>query len=182
MVDRRLMIHRGIMIHRRLVRRGGMMRGRLVVRCRSVMVVVIRAAVGVVAGRAVRRHAHMVHMGRIMPGSVIPGGRTPVRHKAGCRDGGNGEDGGTGSGVAIHGAAVVVAENREAVRIVAGVGPGDGGAHIRATHTDGGTGVYRVVIHRAAAQHERCAGQHGDVSRFLVHGMKIVVCYNLSAS
>ncbi len=167
MVDRRLMIHRG------LVRRGGMMRGRLVVgsrcrmmmvRCRGVMVVVIRTAAGVVAGRAVRRHPHMVHMGRIMPGSVIPGGRAPVRHKAGCRDGGNGEDGGTGSGVAIHGAAVVVAENREAVRIVAGVGPGDGGAHIRATNADRGIGVHGVVIHSAAAQQESRAGQHGNIS------------------
>ena len=174
MVDRRFVIYRGLMIHRGLVRRGGMMHRRLVVRGRCGMMGVMRrrgmvmvvrgTAVGVVAGRAVRRHAHIMYMGRIMPGAVVPGGRTPVRHKAGCRNGCNGEDGGTGSGVAIHGAAVVVAENREAVGIVAGVSPGNGGAHIRATHADGGIRVHRVVIHSAAAQQESRAGQHGDIS------------------
>ena len=161
----RLMIGGGrVVIHCGLVRSGGMVHSRGMMRSRCRMVVVRRATVGVVTGRAVRRHAHIVHMGRVMPRAAVPGGGAPVRHKAGCRDGCKGEYCCTGGGVAIHRAAIVVAENRETVGIVAGVGPGYGGAHVRPTHGDGGGGADRVVIHGAAAQHESRTCHHGDVS------------------
>ena len=148
LVHRRLVLHTmvpGAGIVRGLVHRAAVVRlgCGVVVRLRRRMVgrpgripVVRRPVAGVVPGRAMRRHAHVVHMRRVMPVPAVPGSRPPVRHKAGRRDGCYGENGSTRSGVTIHWAPVIITENRETIRIVTGIGPGDRGTHMRPAHRD----------------------------------------------
>ena len=74
----------------------------------------------------VGRRRYSVNVGRVVPVPMVPRGRTPVRYKAQCREGGYREDGSSGGGIAIYGASVVVTVYREPIGIVAGTCPGNG--------------------------------------------------------
>ena len=86
----------------------------------------VRSGAGVMPRGMVRRHRAVVNVCRRMPVAVVPGGRTPVRHKAQRSEGCYCEDGSTGGGIAIDRSSVIVTIYREAVGIIAGACPGNG--------------------------------------------------------
>ena len=86
----------------------------------------VRTLVRLVAVRMVGRAGMAVHMGRIMVVAMVPGSRTPVRHKAAGRNRRNGENGGAGCRVTIHRATIVITVNGEAVGVIASGSPGHG--------------------------------------------------------
>ncbi len=117
--------------------------------------------------RVTRRGGHAVDARRVVPVPSVPGGGIPVRHKAECRQRGYREDGNAIARVAVHGATVGVAEDGEAVGIVAGVRPGNAGAvAIRGV----GDGVVAAVGEGGAgAQQQRGGCQSGDGGVFDFH-------------
>ena len=66
----------------------------------------VRAYRWVVSVGVVRRPGYTVNMVRVMPVPVVPGGRTPVRHKAQCRQSCYAENSGTGGRITVYGATV----------------------------------------------------------------------------
>ncbi len=86
----------------------------------------VRTLMRLVAVSVVGRTGMAVHMGRIMVVTMVPGSRTPVRHKATGRNRRNGENGSTGSRVAIHRATIVITVNGEAVGVIASGSPRHG--------------------------------------------------------
>ena len=149
----------GAMIHRRLVVTMRFAEHLVRVFVNRGIQAAVRAHTGVVPMRMARRCRTFVDMGRVMPVAMVPRGRTPIRHKAQRRERGYGEDGGTRGGVAIHGAAVVVAVNRETVGIVACVCPGYG-----RTITIRGVRERTIPIgwYHTGSQQERGSCQCGD--------------------
>ena len=95
-----------------------------------------RAVMRVVVCRMVVRMVRVVNVRRVVPVTSVPGSRAPGRHDAGRRQRRKGEDSHAVSIIAIHRAAVAVTVNREAVHIIAGIGPN----RIAAIGTDGHTG------------------------------------------
>ena len=166
-VHRRFVIDGRPVVHRRfrLVSRG-LMHGRSgsVVHRRS------RHAPRMMPRRTMRRHAHAVHVVRIMPVAMVPGRRGPVRHQTGCRDGGNGENGRTRRGVTIHRPAVIITINREAIHIVPGICPGHCSAADRAAHADGCAGIHGVIIHNAGIQQQGRTCKQGNITQLRFHG------------
>ena len=82
-----------------------------------------RAVMRVVVCRMVVRMVRVVNVRRVVPVTSVPGSRAPGRHDAGRRQRRKGEDSHAVGIIAIHRAAVAVAVNREAVHIIAGIGP-----------------------------------------------------------
>ena len=87
-----------------------------------------------------RRCRAMMDMWRVMPMPMVPRGRTPIRHKAQSRQCRYGKNSYTGLRIAIHGAAVRIAINRETICIVAGTRP-------RYRGTNPGRGDRHTCIH-----------------------------------
>ena len=176
-VNGRLMIHCRSVVHcgLRLMRRGtvhcrlrlirrSMMHNRRVMRRTG-----SRHTPGMMPRRAMRRHAHAMHMVRIMPMSMIPGGRSPVRYQAGSRNSRNGENSHTSRGITIHRLTVVVTVNREAIHIVSGICPRDSCATSRAAHADRCAGIHGIIIHDARGEQQCRATQHSNTCQFRFH-------------
>lgn len=116
----------------------------------------IQTAVGAHGGRVtvgvMRRGTHAVAAVRVMPMAVVPGGGGPEGHQAGRRQRGKREDGNTVRRITVHGAAVAVAVDGEAVGIVAGGRPRSGNTHahaaVRIAH--GGAAIHRVMVNTGA--------------------------------
>lgn len=87
-----------------------------------------RAHPGAVPGGEAGRCRYAVAAGGVVVVPVVPAGRPPVRHEAQRRERGNREYGGSGCRVPVHRPPVGVAEDGEAVSIVAGRGPRHSGA------------------------------------------------------
>ena len=186
----RLVIHRRCVVHSRLglMRRGmmhcglrqmrrGMMHcrlrlirrstvhGRRVMRCTG-----SRHTPGMMPRRTMRRHAHTMHMVRVMPMPMIPGSRGPVRHQTGCRNSSNGENSHTGRGITIHGLAVIITINREAVHIISGICPRNSCTTGRPAHTDRGAGIHGVIIHYTGIQQQGSTCHQGNITQLRFHG------------
>ena len=82
-----------------------------------------RAVMRVVVCRMVVRVVRVVNVRRVVPVTSVPGSRAPGRHDAGRRQRRKCEDSHAVGIIAIHRAAVAVTVNREAVHIIAGIGP-----------------------------------------------------------
>ena len=80
------------------------------------------------SGRIARRLLHAVDTRGVVIVSVVPRGRSPVRHIAQSGEGCDGEDGCACCSIAIYRPSVGVPEDREAVGVVTGIGPGYAGA------------------------------------------------------
>lgn len=128
-----------------------------------------RAVSGMVTGRTMARHRHSVHMRGIPPVPVVPGCGAPVRHQTGSRYGCNGENGGSGSRVAVYRSAIIVAVYREAVHIITGICPGNRAAPTGAVHPHRGTCVHGVIMHHARTQHHGRPGQQTYVFQSFFH-------------
>lgn len=198
-ITHRLMPHRGFVVYGRLMIHGmtgsasrALRRRSMMPRCRArghpglVMTtggVVHRrpmmsrrgTVTGVMTGWVMRGHAHAMNMRRVVPVTAVPRSGPPVGHQAGRREGSKGKDCRTRRRITIDGPAIIVAENRETIHIIAGVGPGSRGAPPRAAHADRGTRVHRIIVHRATAQHQRRACHHRYVFHLLLHGCLRVV-------
>lgn len=85
--------------------------------------------VGMMASWECRWGGYAMNAVRVVVRAMVPPRRRPMGYKAQRRERGNGENCGSGSGVTVHRTTVRVAEDREAVRIVAGVGPRRTGIH-----------------------------------------------------
>lgn len=122
----------------------------------------IRAHVGVVVVRAAGGRPAAVDVARVVVGADVPFRGCPVRHVAGGGERAYGEDGHAGGGVAVHGAAVAVAVDGEAVGIIAGVCPcGAGGDTGEPVAHGGGDAQRHVGIIRAAVQQHGGTGHQG---------------------
>ena len=155
------MIHRRSMRSRRCVMHSGSMRA---------VNSMGRHAPRMVTGGTMLRHAHAVHMVRIMPVPMIPGGRCPVRHQTGRRNSRNGENSCARRGIPIHRLAVIITINREAIHIVPGICPGYRSTPAVTTHPDGCAGIHRIIIHSTGSNQKGRATQHGDACQFGFHG------------
>lgn len=177
-VNGRLMIHCRSVVHcgLRLMRRGmvhcrlrlirrSTVHGRRVMRCTG-----SRHTPGMMPRGTMRRHAHAMHMVRIMPMSMIPGGRSPVRYQAGSRNSRNGENSHTSRGITIHRLTVVVTVNREAIHIVSGICPRNSCATSRAAHADRCAGIHGVIIHYTGIQQQGSTCHQGNITQLRFHG------------
>ena len=179
MIHSRLMRSSGFMIHHGAVRGSGLMihrrpmRGRRCVMHRGSMRAVNsmeRHAPRMVPGGTMLRHAHAVHMVRIMPVPMIPGGRCPVRHQTGRRNSRNGENSCARRGIPIHRLAVIITINREAIHIVPGICPGYRSTPAVTTHPDGCAGIHGVIIHNAGIQQQGRTCKQGNITQLRFHG------------
>lgn len=102
-------------------------------------------------GRITRRTGYPVNMARVMPVTAVPGSRTPGRHQTRCRQRSKGEYCCSRCRVAIHGATVVIAENRESVHIVTGIRPRYRCVPPGPAHADGCIRVQRIAIRSTGA-------------------------------
>ena len=169
----RFMIHSGsvrgsgFMIHRRSMRSR-----RCVMHCGSMRAVnsMGRHAPRMVPGGTMLRHAHAVHMVRIMPVPMIPGGRCPVRHQTGRRNSRNGENSCARRGIPIHRLAVIITINREAIHIITGICPGYRSTPAVTTHPDGCAGIHGVIIHNAGIQQQGRPCKQGNITQLRFHG------------
>ena len=155
------MIHRRSMRSRRCVMHSGSMRA---------VNSMGRHAPRMVPGGTMLRHAHAVHMVRIMPVPMIPGGRCPVRHQTGRRNSRNGENSCARRGIPIHRLAVIITINREAIHIVPGICPGYRSTPAVTTHPDGCAGIHGVIIHNAGIQQQGRPCKQGNITQLRFHG------------
>ena len=102
-----------------------------------------------------RRGGYAMNAVRIMVRTTVPPCRRPVGYEAQRCERSNGENRDSGRGVAIHRTAVRVSEDREAVLIVASVGPRCTGIHT-ARHS---VGNIARVGHNAGAADYRYSGK-----------------------
>ena len=173
MRGRRCVMHRGavrgcgFMIHRRSMRSR-----RCVMHSGSMRAVnsMGRHAPRMVPGGTMLRHAHAVHMVRIMPVPMIPGGRCPVRHQTGRRNSRNGENSCARRGIPIHRLAVIITINREAIHIITGICPGYRSTPAVTTHPDGCAGIHGVIIHNAGIQQQGRPCKQGNITQLRFHG------------
>lgn len=83
----------------------------------------VRTLVRLVTVSVVGRAGMAVHMVRIMVMTMVPRSRPPIRHIAVGPNRRNGENGSTAGRVTIHGTAIIITVNGEAVGIIASSGP-----------------------------------------------------------
>ena len=147
------LMRRGMMHNRRVMRRAGS-----------------RHTPGMMPRGTMRRHAHTMHMVRVMPMPMIPGSRRPVRHQTGCRNSSNGENSHTGRGITIHRLAVIITINREAVHIISGICPRNSCTTGGPAHADRGAGIHGVIIHNTGIQQQGSTCHQGNITQLRFHG------------
>ena len=172
---------RGRSVHGTAVVRFMRDRGMVMLRTRGIPMM-RRTATGMMPGRAMVRHTHIMHMRGVVPVAAIPRRGRPVRHQARCRKRSKTEHRSAGCRVSIHRAAIGITENREATRIIAGIRPGDGGTRVGAAHRHRTTRVQWIIIYGTTTQHHRCTSEHGYIFHFCLHGRFFVIVYLCGAS